>query len=90
MRADPLDQEFHVPANAVIGALITAAIGVLGWIVKVAARQTLAGFQDSLATHTKAIEALTVTVEAHRKEMSDLRVVQADFNARLKALEHRE
>lgn len=85
-----MDQDLHVPTNAIVGALITAAIGFLGWIIKVAARQTLAGFKESIETHTTAIDKLTKTVEEHRREMADLRVVHADMNARLKIVESRE
>jgi hypothetical protein len=82
-----MDQEIHVPANAIIGAFITAAVGALGWIIKVAAKQTLEGFQQSLLQHTVALKELTATVEEHRREMADLRVVHADLNARLRVLE---
>ena len=27
-----MDSEIHLPTNAIVGALITAAIGALGWI----------------------------------------------------------
>lgn len=84
-----MDSEIHLPTNAIVGAFITAAIGLLGWIIKVAARQALAGFQSSLEQHTSAIQKLTTTVEEHRKEMAELRVVQAGFNERLKAVEDR-
>lgn len=85
-----MDQEIHLPTGAVVGAIVAMAASILGWIIKVAARQTLEGFKESLALHTKALEALTTNVELHRREMADLRVVHADFNARLKALERRE
>ena len=84
-----MDSEIHLPTNAIVGALITTAIAALGWIIKVAARQALNGFQQSLETHTEAIHKLTRTVEEHRKEMAELRVVQAGFNERLKAVESR-
>jgi hypothetical protein len=83
-----LDDQFHVPTNAIVGGFITAAITVLGWIIKIAARETLRGFKDSLAVHTAAIEKLTETVDEHRKELAEVRVVQADFAARLKTIEH--
>lgn len=84
-----MEHELHLPTNAIVGALITTSIAALGWIIKVAARQALAGFQQSLEQHTSAIEKLTLTVEEHRKEMSELRVVQAGFNERLKVVESR-
>lgn len=84
-----MDNDIHIPASAIFGTLITAAIGALGWVIKVAARQALAGFQQSLETHTEAIHKLTATVEEHRREMAELRVVQAGFNERLKAVESR-
>lgn len=82
-----MDQELHIPAGIVTGTIVTLATTVLGWIIKVAARETLKGFQQSIRQHTDALRALTSTVDEHRREMADLRVVQADFNARLKALE---
>ncbi len=85
-----MDQEIHLPTGAVVGAIVGVAASILGWIIKVAARQTLDGFKESLGLHTKALEALATNVELHRREMADLRVVQADFNARLKALERRD
>lgn len=88
-RIPPLDSDIHLPTNAIVGALITAAIGALAWIIKVAARQALAGFQQSLETHTEAIRNLTATVEEHRREMAEIRVVEAGFNERLKAVESR-
>lgn len=83
MRVQALEHELHLPVNVIVGALITAAITAVGWIIKVAARESLASFKDSLQEHTAALRNLT-------KEISDLRIVQADFNARLKALEHRD
>jgi hypothetical protein len=90
MRNDPLDSELHVPTSLVVGvggATIAALLAAAGWFFRLVARETLEGFKATMKEHTKALEALAEKVEEHRREMADLRVVQADFNARLKALE---
>lgn len=82
-----MDQEIHIPTSVVVGSIFTVATGLFAWIIRVAAKQTLDSFKESIKEHTLALRELSGTVENHRREMADLRVVQADFNARLRALE---
>lgn len=80
MRAFSVEDQVHIPAATVVGALLTAAAGLFVWIFKAAAGQMLREI-------THSIDRLTASVDEHRKELADMRVEMAEFSARLKALE---
>jgi hypothetical protein len=91
----PVDHELHIPWAAVWTAMAGVVSGLFLWLVRTAAKQTLEGFQRSLAGHTDAIALLAREVAEHRKELAETRVEVAEartelagFRDRLRAIEN--
>lgn len=66
-------EEIHIDGGVVASAFISGAVAFLAWIIKVAARESLAGLKQSIDSHTHAIDALTGEVKQMRGELSDLK-----------------
>lgn len=73
-------QEVHVDGGIVASAFISGAVAFLAWIVKVAARESLAGLKLSIDAHAHAIDKLAAEVKEMRSEVSELknRVVRVE------------
>lgn len=80
MRTQPVDK-LEVDAGIVVTAAMSAAVGFLGWVIRVAARETLAGLKASIDAHTRAIDSLSLELREMREEVSDVK-------ARLTVVEH--
>lgn len=65
--------EFHVDGGVIASALISGAVAFLAWIIKVAAREALAGLKQSIDNHARAIDILAGEVKEMRVEVSDLK-----------------
>lgn len=70
----------NVSDEVVVGGIVAAVMGFVGWIVRLAARELLDGFRETMKEHGKSIDSLT-------KEVSEVRVEMAEFRARITALE---
>ena len=66
-------QEMHVDGGIVASAFISGAVAFLAWIIRVAARETLAGLKVSIDRHAKAIDDLAAEVKEMREEVSELK-----------------
>lgn len=73
----------EIDAGIVMTAIISGAIAFLGWVIRVAARETLAGFRNSLSEHSKALKDMA-------DEVRELRIEMADVKARISLVEKRE
>lgn len=82
MRTRALDH-LEIDAGVVMTAIISGAIAFLGWVIRVAARETLAGFKNSLAQHSQALKDMA-------DEVRELRIELAEVKARVSVVEHRE
>lgn len=82
MRSRALDH-VEIDAGIVMTAIISGAIAFLGWVIRVAARETLAGFRNSLSEHSKALKDMA-------DEVRELRIELAEVKARVSVVEHRE
>ena len=80
MRTAPMENELHVPTSTIVGVLLAAAVGFVGWVIRVSARQVLKGFEDALARHGSSIDKNTGAIER-------IQVHLADLDARLKVVE---
>jgi hypothetical protein len=65
--------DFHVDGGVVASTLIGSAITFLAWIIRVAAREALAGLKQSIDSHAHAIDSLAVEVKEMRQEVSNLK-----------------
>ena len=72
----------EIDAGIVMTAIISGAIAFLGWVIRVAARETLAGFKNSLAEHSQALKDMA-------DEVRDLRIELAEVKARVSVVESR-
>ncbi len=70
----------NVNDEVVVGGLMAAVIGFVGWVIRAAAREMLDGFRETMKAHGKSLDSLT-------KEVSEVRVEMAEFRARLTAIE---
>ena len=68
--------------EVIVGGVMAAIIGFVGWIIKVAAREMLDGFKEAMKAHAKSIDLLT-------KEVGEVRVEMAEFRSRLASIEKR-
>lgn len=82
MRTRALDH-LEIDAGVVMTAIISGAIAFLGWVIRVAARETLAGFKNSLAQHSQALKDMA-------DEVRELRIELAEVKARVSVVENRE
>ena len=82
MRTRALDH-LEIDAGVVMTAIISGAIAFLGWVIRVAARETLAGFKNSLAQHSQALKDMA-------DEVRELRIELAEVKARVTVVENRE
>lgn len=82
MRTRALDH-LEIDAGVVMTAIISGAIAFLGWVIRVAARETLAGFKNSLAQHSQALKDMA-------DEVRELRIELAEVKARVSIVENRE
>jgi hypothetical protein len=73
--------DFRVDGGVVASTLIGSAITFLAWIIKVAAREALAGLKQSIDSHAHAIDSLALEVKAMRIEVSDLKERMARVEA---------
>lgn len=73
-------EEIHVDGGIVASAFISGALAFMAWIIKVAAREALAGLKQSIDHHAAAIDTLAHEVKEMRAEVSDLktRVVRVE------------
>lgn len=65
--------DFHVDGGVVASALVAGALAFLAWIIKMAAREALAGLKQSIDHHAHTIEALADEIKEMRVEVSDLK-----------------
>lgn len=65
-------EQLHVDGGIVASAFISGAVAFLAWIIKVAARETLAGLKLSIDRHANAIDDLAIEVKEMRKQVSNL------------------
>lgn len=72
----------EIDAGIVMTAIISGAIAFLGWVIRVAARETLAGFRNSLAQHSQALKDMA-------DEVRELRIELAEVKARVTMVENR-
>ena len=72
----------EIDAGIVMTAIISGAIAFLGWVIRVADRETLAGFKNSLAEHSQALKDMA-------DEVRDLRIELAEVKARVSVVESR-
>lgn len=66
-------EDFHVDGGIVASTFISGAVAFLAWIIKVAARESLAGLKQSIDHHAKTIDKLAMEVREMREEVSDLK-----------------
>lgn len=66
-------EDLRVDGGIVASALVSGALGFLAWIIKVAAREALAGLKASIDHHAHTIEALAEEIKEMRTEVSDLK-----------------
>lgn len=83
MRTTHLENELHVPTSIVVTAILTGAVSIFVWVIRLAARSTLEQFRMSLQAHTDAIRDLASEVKEHRRELEDVRAEMADIRARM-------
>ena len=75
-----MDNELHVPTSTLVGVLLAGAVGFVGWIIRISARQVLDGFKEALNRHASSIDKNTSAIER-------IQVHLADLDARLKVVE---
>lgn len=80
MRTHAVENEVHVPAGTIIGVLMAAAVGFVGWVIRVSARQVLKGFEEALSRHASSIDANTSAIQR-------MQVHLAEIDARLRMVE---
>ncbi len=80
----------QVDDELIVGAVATAVIGFVAFLIKIAAKSVLNGFSESLSAHARAINGMTDELKQVRHEVQELRVNMADFSARLRAVEGRD
>ncbi len=66
--------------EVIVGGIMAAVIGFVGWVIRVAAKELLDGFRDTMKEHGKSLDSLT-------REVGQMRVEMAEFRARLSAVE---
>jgi hypothetical protein len=66
-------EEIRLDGGIVASAIISAALAFFAWIIRVAARETLAGLKQSIDRHADAIDTLAIEVKEMRTEVSDLK-----------------
>jgi uncharacterized protein YoxC len=73
-------EEIHVSPGTLGAALVSGAVTFLAWIIRVAAREALAGLKQSIDHHARTIDSLAHEVKEMRAEVSDLktRVVRVE------------
>jgi hypothetical protein len=63
----------QVDAGVVASGLISGALAFFAWVVKIAAREALAGLKQSIDHHAEAIDTLAIEVKEMRREVTDLK-----------------
>jgi hypothetical protein len=65
-------QHLDIPTGAVVTAMITIGVAVVGWFLKLAAREALETFKGTMAQHARAIEANTEAIQQARNALGEL------------------
>ena len=65
-------ETIHVDTGVVASGLISGALAFFAWVVKVAAREALAGLKQSIDHHAEAIDTLANEVKEMRQQVSNL------------------
>lgn len=84
-----MQENFEVPVGPVVAAVIAAALGFVGWIIRVAARESMASLKSSVAGLQKSLDGLSGEISHLREDIADVRVDQAGLQARVSAVEER-
>ena len=66
-------ESMQVDAGVVASGLISGALAFFAWVVKIAAREALAGLKQSIDHHAEAIDTLAIEVKEMRREVTDLK-----------------
>jgi hypothetical protein len=76
-------QAMDLPGEVVAGGLIAAGLGVLGFLFRTAAGETLRGLRDSMASLQRSVDNLSSKLET-------VAVQQANHESRISVMEDRQ
>jgi hypothetical protein len=76
-------QTMDLPGEVVAGGLVAAGLGVLGFLFRTAAGETLRGLRDSMASLQRSVDNLSSKLET-------VAVQQANHESRISVMEDRQ
>ena len=65
-------QHFDIPTGAVVTGMITIGVAIVGWFLKLAAREALETFKATMNQHARAIEANTEAIQQAHRTLAEL------------------
>jgi len=73
--------------SVVAGGIVTAAVGIFGWLFKLVARQSVAQINASLAMHAQVMKGVGDDVRSLSREVNAMQIELAGFRERIKRVE---
>ncbi len=83
MTATTKGRAMTIDDEVIVGGIMAAVIGFVGWVIRAASRELLDGFRKTMEAHGRSLDSLT-------KVVGEMRVEMAEFRARLAAVERRD
>jgi hypothetical protein len=74
--------DMELPSEVVAGGMVAAGLGLMGWLFKTAAGETLRGLRDSMTALQRSVDNLASKLDAMSTQV-------ADHGSRLSVVEDR-